>query len=324
MADNFVGASVSGGDTFGADEIGGVKYPRCKVVWGVDGAVADTSAANPMPVYITPSVTPGTSAGNLGKAEDLPHASGDTGVAVLAVRRDTAAVGSTTDGDYSTLNVDSSGQLWTHEKNSDSLLTSLQLIDDTVYTSGSGTPTKGLMIQGTDGTNPRNVRVNASGHLFIQGNIAHDAVETGANPILLGAKAINTEPTAVANGDRTQLCADLSGRLITAPFSCPELQLYGTGSKTDTTDLEVIAAQGAGLRIFVTSITIANSSASTTTLVAIKDGSTTIHRVVVAGASTVHITFPMPFRLSANSALNIASGSSVTTLYMSATGYQGT
>lgn len=57
------------------------------------------------------SVVPGTSATSLGKAEDAAHTTADTGVLALAVRRDTAAVGSDTDGDYSTLNVDASGRL---------------------------------------------------------------------------------------------------------------------------------------------------------------------------------------------------------------------
>lgn len=59
------------------------------------------------------SIVPGTSATNLGKAEDAAHTTGDTGLLVLAVRRDTPAVGSGTDGDYSTLNVGSGGRLYT-------------------------------------------------------------------------------------------------------------------------------------------------------------------------------------------------------------------
>lgn len=47
------------------------------------------------------------------KAEDAAHTSGDIGIPALAVRRDTAAVGSGTDGDYSTLNVNSAGRLYT-------------------------------------------------------------------------------------------------------------------------------------------------------------------------------------------------------------------
>lgn len=59
------------------------------------------------------SVTPGTAAANLGKAEDAAHTSADTGVAALAVRRDAPAAGSGTTGDYETLNTNASGALWT-------------------------------------------------------------------------------------------------------------------------------------------------------------------------------------------------------------------
>jgi hypothetical protein len=45
-------------------------------------------------------------------AADAAHASGNTGTLALAVRRDAVAVGSSDDGDNSTLNVDASGRLW--------------------------------------------------------------------------------------------------------------------------------------------------------------------------------------------------------------------
>lgn len=45
-------------------------------------------------------------------AEDTAHTSGDDGAFMLAVRRDTRAVGSDADGDYSSLNVNASGELW--------------------------------------------------------------------------------------------------------------------------------------------------------------------------------------------------------------------
>ncbi len=50
-------------------------------------------------------------------AEDAAHASGDTGTLALVVRRDTAAVSGQTDGDYSTLTVDSTGRLWCNVSN---------------------------------------------------------------------------------------------------------------------------------------------------------------------------------------------------------------
>ena len=57
------------------------------------------------------SVTPGTSATNLGKAEDTTHSSGDVGVMSLAVRNDTRTALAGTDGDYAPLQVDSAGAL---------------------------------------------------------------------------------------------------------------------------------------------------------------------------------------------------------------------
>lgn len=55
--------------------------------------------------------TGGTAATSLGKAEDAVHATGDTGVAVWAVRNDNAAVVSTSaTGDYSPFAVDANGR----------------------------------------------------------------------------------------------------------------------------------------------------------------------------------------------------------------------
>ncbi len=51
MADNITTNPGTGGDTLAADDIGGVKYPRTKLVIGADGVNGgDVSAANPMPI----------------------------------------------------------------------------------------------------------------------------------------------------------------------------------------------------------------------------------------------------------------------------------
>ena len=49
---------------------------------------------------------------NIVLAEDAAHASGDAGVQILSVRRDTAAATAGTDGDYQPLTTDGSGRLW--------------------------------------------------------------------------------------------------------------------------------------------------------------------------------------------------------------------
>lgn len=64
---------------------------------------------------ITTAITPGTAAANLGKAEDAAAVSGDTGVAVFAVRTDAPVSGANASatGDYVPLSTDSFGRTWT-------------------------------------------------------------------------------------------------------------------------------------------------------------------------------------------------------------------
>ena len=128
--DNTVLNSGTGGDTIASDDIAGVKYQRVKVVFGADGSATDASSTNPLPCDVINAlpagdnnignidvltVITGTGATNLGKAEDAVHASGDTGVLALGVRIDTANSSLVSAAsDYSPLQVDQFGRLWTH------------------------------------------------------------------------------------------------------------------------------------------------------------------------------------------------------------------
>lgn len=71
---------------------------------GGGGGSGDASAANQ-----TTQINQITA---LSKAEDAAHASGDTGLMLLAVRKDAAAALAGTDGDYIPLIVDALGRLW--------------------------------------------------------------------------------------------------------------------------------------------------------------------------------------------------------------------
>lgn len=84
----------------------------CYLVAGTNaiGKLAANSGVDIGDVDVT-SIVPGTAATNLGKAEDAAHASGDSGVLLLAVRKDAAAILAGTDGDYVPLIVDAYGRL---------------------------------------------------------------------------------------------------------------------------------------------------------------------------------------------------------------------
>lgn len=76
------------------------------------GKLAANSGVDIGDVDVT-TVTPGTAATNLGKAEDAAHSSGDVGVMSLGVRNDTMSALTSTDGDYSPISVTSTGRLLT-------------------------------------------------------------------------------------------------------------------------------------------------------------------------------------------------------------------
>lgn len=108
MADNIVANPGAGGETLATDDIGGVQFPRTKLVIGADGVNdGDVSASNPLPVT-SASLSALASAV---KIEDTASASGDPGVVILAQRRDTDASAADADGDYVTLKMDEAGRL---------------------------------------------------------------------------------------------------------------------------------------------------------------------------------------------------------------------
>lgn len=70
--------------------------------------VASVDATFGLEVHVS-QLIPGTGATALGKAEDTAHVDGDTGVLILGVRNHNT--GSTNDGDYSAISVDSTGNM---------------------------------------------------------------------------------------------------------------------------------------------------------------------------------------------------------------------
>ena len=96
------------------------------------------------------SLSPGTSAANLGKAEDAGHSSGDVGVMSLCVRAASATDRSAgaTDGDYEPCAVDANGKLWT---NADTEMpAAATLADDTANPTVPGVASFNMCFDGTN------------------------------------------------------------------------------------------------------------------------------------------------------------------------------
>lgn len=93
--------------------------------------IDQTGTNNDVDANVT-AVVPGVAATSLGKAEDAAHTSGDTGVAVWAVRNDAGGPLAGTTGDYIPFTTDSNGNLRVVASGS----TVTQYAEDTAHVSG--------------------------------------------------------------------------------------------------------------------------------------------------------------------------------------------
>lgn len=107
----------------------------------------------------------------------------------------------------------------------------------------------------------------------VTGNIAHDSADSG-NPVKIGHRARTSDIAVVAQDDRVDSIADSLGKRVVLLGCLPNNRLQGNQTYTTTTATDVIAAQGAGVRIVVTGILVTNAHATVSTKVEIRDGTT--------------------------------------------------
>lgn len=157
--------------------------------------------------------------------------------------------------------------------------------------------------------------------------VAHDSADSG-NPHKIGAKAETALSgiALVADGDRTDLHAGVDGVLIVRQHCNLEDVVQERTTNTDgasTAFASGLAAPGAGVRLWVTSVDIANSSASFCT-VDLRDGSagSVLWTLPVPASGGVVKTFNPPLKLTANTALAFDASAATTTLTISANGFK--
>lgn len=154
------------------------------------------------------------------------------------------------------------------------------------------------------------------------GDVASDAADSG-NPVKIGAKATTglTGATLVADGDRVDARADTDGAPVTRPYSpLPDLD-SGNASNTDGASFQVIAAAGAGVRTYITTAIVTNTSASFA-YVELKDGTTVMATIPVPATGGAVVSFPSPLRGTANTAWNCDPSAATTTIYCTLSGFK--
>lgn len=196
---------------------------------------------------------------------------------------------------------------------------------------GSGTAgsaaTGVLSVQGIASMTPVQVSQATASNLNAQvvGAAASGASVSG-NPLLTGARAATATPTAVTNGQAVAAMADASGRLVTMPYAPKELRVSGCASATGTSATEVIAAQGSGAKIYVTTVSISNTGGSNSLMTLQTDtaGSpATIWQTISPTVGGSNISFPAAIVGADNKNVGFTAGTSSTTQYVCMAGYVG-
>ncbi len=162
-----------------------------------------------------------------------------------------------------------------------------------------------------------------TGSNTVQGTAAHDAVAVG-NPLYLGGIARTANATGVASGDAAGALMNVVGAQVVLPYAIPESTWqYGSSTAaTGTADVVVKAAAAAGIRNYMTSLQYQNTSGVASVIV-VKDGSTVIWAGVAPASMAVpaNITFPVPLRGTAATAMNVALLTTATNTIIAAQGF---
>lgn len=155
----------------------------------------------------------------------------------------------------------------------------------------------------------------------IQGVAASGATDSDV-PLNNGGRAAGGAVTPVADGQKVAQENDLEGRIVTLPYAVKENWLFGNASSTVGTAVTLKAAQGSGIKIYVTAAQCFREDAGATPIHAtLNDGAgTMIPAPAGAGAG---FPFPTPLVVAANTALTFTMSSAVTTAWCQFQGFKG-
>lgn len=180
--------------------------------------------------------------------------------------------------------------------------------------------TRNKITIGADGVNDGDVC--ATNPMPVGGGVAHDAADAG-NPIKNGFKATTALSglTLVASGDRTDGFSGVDGVQIVRPHCNLEGIVTGNASNTDGTSTQCIAAQAAGIKTYLTSIILTNTSNSWA-YVEIKDGTTVMLTIPVPAQGGAIFNPPVPIPGTAATAWNFDPSAATTTIFCSMVGFK--
>jgi hypothetical protein len=155
--------------------------------------------------------------------------------------------------------------------------------------------------------------------------VAHDAVDSGT-PYKQGGRAVAglSGITLVAAADRTDWLGGIDGAQYVRPHCGLEDIVSGVAAITDGSSTSVIASAGAGVKNYITTAIIANTSATAVT-VDLRDGAAGTVKAtlpVPANTSGVVCNLPIPIPFSAATAVCADPSSAASTVTVTLIGFK--
>lgn len=153
-------------------------------------------------------------------------------------------------------------------------------------------------------------------------NILHDSPD-GGGPNKIGARAIASvsAQAAVSANDRSDVFSGVDGVLLMRPDCNLEDILTGTLSNTDGSSVQLIAAQAAGIKAYLRTLDLYNSSGAGV-VVDLKDGATIKKTFYVPATGGLIRRFDPPLPGTAATAWNVDAQVATTTLYANGEGFK--
>lgn len=174
-------------------------------------------------------------------------------------------------------------------------------------------------------TSPSTMPVSSSVPLQVVGPAANSSAASG-NPVVLAGVVATTTGLSDTAGNVQRHTMTTGKQLVVKPYGLPESDWQyaaGAGGITNTAVVQIKNSPGAGLRNYITELSIQNGSALgiLATEFIVSDGTSVLYRGFCGIGSNVQLFFNTPRRAAINSALTVQCLTAGAAIYVNSAGY---
>ena len=172
-----------------------------------------------------------------------------------------------------------------------------------IYVAGTATATTSVNVVDSggivySGSNPVPITIvsGALTSVISVGDTLHDAVDIGAAPLKTGGVAMQTNPTAVADGDRVNFRGDDLGRQLVRPFQARDLTLTAYATLSNGTETTLLSASAGSYHDLIYIMCANTSNAAVQVDVRAVTAGNIVMTIVAPASGTAGVAAPLPIK----------------------------